>query len=378
MRIVHVINDLGVGGAQHMLLGLLRGWDSPSDRHVVVSLLRGGGLKDQFEALDVPILYADLSPRRFELSKLMKVQSFLRDLRPDVVQTWLYHASLIGSIAGMLAGRRPIIWGIHHSIDARTTLKPSTRRVVGWLARLSALVPAQIICCSESAFETHARNGFSRGRMRVVNNGVNPDAFRPDPSAHDALCRELGIPPDVRLIGMLARYHPMKDHPGFLQAGRMVHEVRPDVHFILAGPGMEDSNRPLREQMLAAGMQHRVHLLGVREDAARVQAALYIATLSSYEGEALPMSLCEAMACGVPCVGTRVGDIEALIGDTGLVVDPRRPEELAGAWRKMLDLPEHDYSDLSMRARERVIRHYHIQGAISSYRQVYQSCTRSA
>jgi len=360
-----------------MLLELLRAWEHHSDRHVVLSLLPRGQLAGEFEALDVSVLYAGLSPKRLELAKLLKIRRILRDLYPDVINTWLYHANLIGSIAGTLAGRTPIVWGIHHSLNERATLKPSTWRLIRWLARLSAIVPAQIIYCSKSALETHARNGFSRRRMRIIPNGVDPVAFRPDASAHGALVRELNIPGDAPLIGMLARYHPAKDHANFLSAAGMLLNGRPDVHFALAGQGMVTSNELLQSQIQTAKVQHRVHLLGVRHDVARILAAMQIVTLSSYEGEALPMSLCEAMACGVPCVGTRVGDVGALLGDAGVIVEPGRPDKLAVGWRQILDLPERHYRQLAARARERVIEHYNIHQAVEAYRQVYRSCAGS-
>jgi len=123
--------------------------------------------------------------------------------------------------------------------------------------------------------------------------------------------------------------------------------------------------------MLVAGVQDNVHLLGIRRDMPRLSAAMSLVTLSSFEGEALPVSLCEAMSCGVPCVATRVGDAAALIGDAGIVVEPRNPQQLADAWYRVLAWPESEYLQLSAKARERGVEDYNLSKTIDAYRQVY-------
>jgi len=371
LRILHIINGLDIGGAQTVLIGLLRHWKDDMDQHMVLSLMPRAEMAEQVEALDIPIKYVDLCPPRVELSKLLKIRRIVRSFHPDVIQTWLYHANLIGGVGSRLAVRAPIVWGIHHSLTTRESMKPSTWLVVRWLARLSAFIPSQTIYCSRSALQTHLESGFSRKKTTVIANGVDPDVFRPDPSAHAAVCHELGLPEGVKLIGMFARYHPMKDHSTLLEAAGFLIRRLPDVHFVLAGQGVDRSNTRLQAQMLVAGVQDNVHLLGIRRDMPRLSAAMSLVTLSSFEGEALPVSLCEAMSCGVPCVATRVGDAAALIGDAGIVVEPRNPQQLADAWYRVLAWPESEYLQLSAKARERGVEDYNLSKTIDAYRQVY-------
>jgi len=266
-----------------------------------------------------------------------------------------------------------LIWGLHHTLDGRQSLKLRTWWVVRALSILSERWPSSIACCSPSARLSHIRHGFSDKRMIVIENGVNTREFAPDPTAAPSVRRELGIGADAKLVGMLARYHAQKDHGTMLLAAEYLHAEDPDVHFLLAGEGVDASNRGLSQQVYDLGLGDCLHLLGARRDAVRLQAALNVATLTSSHGEAMPRSIAESMACGVPCVATAVGDTGSLIADTGIVVDPRDARGLARAWATVLNLPAHEYVELSRRARDRIVEHYNLHSMVDKYRGLYRS-----
>ena len=142
------------------------------------------------------------------------------------------------------------------------------------------------------------------------------------------------------LIGLLARYHPMKDHANFLRAASLLLKDHPQTHFVLSGDGVDHNNEGLREMVSKLSIAERVHLLGERSDMSRIAAALDIAALSSAYGEGFPNVIGETMACAVPCVVTDLGDSAFVVGETGRVVQPRDACALANALSELIEMGE--------------------------------------
>ena len=188
----------------------------------------------------------------------------------------------------------------------------------------------------------HERLGYRPRRWNIIPNGFDIDLFRPGASGYADSRRSLGLPDDVPLIGLVARLHPMKDHANFIAAAAHLHKLRPEVHFVLVGKGLDTANRNLLNQLGPLGLADHFHLLGERDDIAAITPTLDVATSASAYGEGFPNAIGEAMACGVPCVVTDVGDSAYLVGETGEVVPPRAPAALAGAWHKILSLSDAD------------------------------------
>jgi len=372
MKILHIINTLAIGGAQSVLLQLIENWGESRDPQMVISLRKREQLSAWIEALGIPLAHIDLSPGKFDPVKFANLVRIIKDYRPDVIQTWLYHADLLGSPPSRLANRTPVIWGIHHTMTDRHSVKFSTWFVVKVLSFFSKVLPAHIICCSHSAFQTHVDFGYDVTKMSTVVNGVNTDHFRLDPTARVSVKNELELAQKTRLIGMFARFHPQKDHVTFIRAAEMLLLEKSDVCFVLAGEGVDTANEYLRTEINRRGMQDHFRLLGSRQDMPRLYSSMDIVTLSSAFGEALPMTLCEAMACGTPCVATNIGDTASLIEQTGRVVAPKNPGALASAWKDVLDLSAMDYNQLCFQAKQKVFASYNLPDMLSSYKRIYR------
>jgi glycosyltransferase involved in cell wall biosynthesis len=371
MRILHIVNNLATGGAQSVLLQLLSSWSESGDEAHVVALASANRVAAGAAGLGVPMESLDLRKDRLEPAKFLRLVRTIRRYQPDVVQTWLYHSDLLGGLAATLAGRIPVVWGIHHTTDGPASVQPGTWRVVQILARLSGSIPARIVCCSESARRTHAALGYCPGKLAVIHNGVDTQRFHPDPSHRSAVRAELGLPADAKLVGMFARYHPQKDHETLMRGAARLFEHTPHVHFVLAGEGIGFESGALQRLLSTAGVAANFHLLGNRDDMPRLHAAMDIVTLTSAYGEALPLTLAEAMSCGVPCVATDVGDTSWLIGEAGAVVPPRQPAALAKAWQAFLKLPPEAYNRFAQKARERALTHMDPADMVHQYRSLY-------
>lgn len=372
MKVLHVIVGLGTGGAEMMLYRLLERMERPRYESVVIGLLGPGPVGARIEGLGIPVHALGMRRGFFDPTVIWTLTRLIRRERPDVVQTWMYHANLAGGVAARLSGVSDVVWGIHNA-----TLDGSEgRRTMVWTAKAGApfsrWVPRRIVCCAESARLVHAAHGYDVGRMVVIPNGFDLDAFKPDPSAPESLREELGLPSDTPLIGLVARFDPQKDHRTFIDAAATLGRRMPTVHFVLCGDGVTDANPELAGWIAAAGLSDRVHLLGRRTDAPRIHGAVDISSMSSAFGEAFPLVIGEAMACGVPCVVTDIGDSALIVGETGRVVRPRDPDALARAWQELLELPAAERARLGGEARRRIAERFEISHVVSRYSEIYE------
>jgi glycosyltransferase involved in cell wall biosynthesis len=282
----------------------------------------------------------------------------------------MYHADLLGLVAGKLAGVPSVIWGIHSANETLSGWRPLTRWVVRTCALLSRY-PETILSVSESGKRAHAAMGYDTSRMVVVHNGYDLEVFKPAPEARAAVRRELGLSSDTLLVGLIARFHPAKDFRNFFKAASILLERHTGVHFLMAGTGVSTSNPELSRPIHELGLTGHLHLLGRRDDIPIVDASLDIGCISSAT-EAFPNSVAEAMACGVPCVVTDVGDAALIVGDTGRVVPPRNPEALARGLGDMMDLGPEGRKLLGERARQRVAEKFSLVKMIDAYEALYR------
>jgi glycosyltransferase involved in cell wall biosynthesis len=370
-RIVHVITGLPIGGSQTMLAKLVSRMDPKAWSPIVISLRDKGEVGERLEAAGIPVRALEMRESPSDLGAVARLARWLRELRPAIVQTWLYHADLFGGFAAGWAGGFPVIWNIRQSAVDPRIHRFTTIWIARLCARLSRRLPKRIVCCSETARRAHADFGYDASRMVVIPNGFDIDAFQPDPAARDSVRREFHLAPDTLLIGLVARFHPAKDHENFVEAARRLGGPRPGVHFLLCGEGVDERNEALRGWLDRSGIRNRFHLLGPRADIARVLASLDIASLSSAD-EGFPNVIGEAMACGVPCVATDVGECADIVGNTGRLVPRRDPAALAAAWQELIDAGTLERSRLAADARRRVERYFTLPSVVERYQSLYE------
>lgn len=369
IRIVHVSSGLGAGGAETMLYRLLQATDRDRFEPAVVSLGDRGVIGPRIEELGVPVHALGMRRGRFGLDGLWSLSRLLRRLDVQVVQTWMYHADLIGGLAARLAGGVPVCWGVHHTILEPGQSRASTRFVARACRWTSRTLPRRIVCCSEASLRTHREAGYPEDRMIVIQNGFDLEMFAPDATKRAEVRAELDIPPQAPVIGLVARFEPPKDHRNFVTAAGILAQSLPDAVFVLCGIGVDDRNRQLAGWIAEEGLEGSFRLLGRRSDVPRILAALDVSGTSSL-GEAFPLVVGEAMACGVPCVVTDVGDSAAIVGPTGRVVAPRDPAALAAAWGDLLTMDPARRRELGAAARRRILDNYEISSVARRYEQV--------
>lgn len=371
MRIAFVITSLGTGGAETMLFKLLERLDRGRFCPVVISLTTQGDFGPRLEDLGVPVHTIGMHSGVPSPFGVLRLAGILSTVKPALVQTWMYHADLLGGLASRLARVGPVVWGVRHSDLSRDHNKWSTLAVVWLCARLSSTLPARIVSCSERARQIHVAAHYTADKFTVIPNGFEIDRFVPSSEARASVRDELALHADTPLVGHIGRFHPQKNHPGLIEAFKTVRQQRPDVHFLLAGTGVERANRSFWQRVADAGLEGCCHALGRRDDVPRLMASLDVLASSSH-GEGFPNVLGEAMACEVPCVVTDVGDCAELVGDTGLVVPPGDMRGLAKQVLKVLQLPPAQRDGLGRSARERVTANYEIGDVVRRYEQFYR------
>jgi len=295
------------------------------------------------------------------------------------VAVWPWHAVLAARLALALSGRRGstrLVWGVRCSdMDMRRYAR-SARYVVKPLAFLSSKTEL-VTYNSQAGRVAHERMGYRPPKYRVVPNGFDVDHFRPRPEERSAVRAEMGLGDEHFVVGMCARVDPMKDHESFVKAAVVFAATAPEARFVLVGAGTDRPGSRLERMVVASGLAERFVRLGQRRDIGRIHAALDLATLSSAFGEGFSNALAEAMACGVPCVATDVGDSASIIGDTGLVVPPRDAEALAAAWDRLRREGRIRRAELGTAARRRVASRYGLAAMIKTHRALYGELVRS-
>ena len=230
---------------------------------------------------------------------------------------------------------------------------------------------------SSKSVAQHSAIGYETESTVVIPNGFDTDLFAPSEEARYDIRAELGVSHDTFLIGLIGRYHPLKDHTTFLSAAALLLKDYPDSQFVLAGKRVDWNNEALRAQVQDLGMVERVHLLGERLDMPQLTAALDVATSSSYE-EGFPNVIGEAMACGVPCAVTEVSDLPWIVGDCGRVVPPRNPQALAKAWKDLIEIGRQGRAALGLAARSRVAELFSLSSVVEQYEALYESAVAEA
>lgn len=376
MKVLHCITGLNTGGAETMLCKLVSRLPGLGVECRVVSLLPEGPLAALLRSQGVKVDSLEMRRGVPSVSSVIRLVSILREWQPDLLQTWLYHADLLGLIAAKLAGSIPVVWSIRCSYMDLTQYSRTTSLVLKACSWLSSL-PHAVLANSEEARRFHRELGYTPRQFEVIPNGFDTEVFRPSTHARSSLRSELGISEETPLIGLVARFDPMKDHATFFMAARHVLRSHPSARFVLCGDNVSWGNNAITALVYKNGLADAVFLLGRRDDVPMVTAGLDVAVCCS-RGESFPNVVGEAMACGVPCVVTDVGDSARVVNEAGLVVPPEDGEALGEALNSLLMQDVIERGHLGEKGRQRVLARYSLEAVAARYLDLYSGIRRQA
>lgn len=361
MNILHIITDLANGGAEATLYKLLSNRPPAGTRHHVVSLRGLGKYGPMLLENGVDVHTIKIGQENNIFIGLYSLYKIVKNINPDLVQTWLYHADLIGGLVSRVAGVKKVYWGVRHSNLSVGKLKFRTILIAKLGALLSWFLPYKIISCSSDAVISHIKFGYNKNKFIVINNGYDFSVFYPEFSNVNKVKDEFCIPLDIPLIGMVARFDMQKDHYNLLMS--LSYILNKNIKFlcVLVGDGMTVENNKLMRWINELSLSDHVRLLGVYNDIPSIMNMLDIHVLSSL-GEAFPNVVAEAMACATPCIATDVGDSKYIIGNTGWIVPAEDPVLLSDSLFNALNEMNNSYSweDRKVKSRNRIIENYSI------------------
>lgn len=372
--ILHIISGLDNGGAEAVLYRL-----SCFDRQnvqIVVSLTDTGKYGELLTNAGITVHCLDMPKSSLSFNSLYKLWRLIYEIKPDVVQTWMYHADLIGGLITRMAGIRSVCWGIHHTDVHPVKTKRMTRWVVWLCSQLSRWLPARIVCCAHKSLQVHEELGYPANKCVVVTNGYDLSRFRPNLTERLDLRSNFGIADSMPVFGMVARFDSQKDHANLIKALSILKKEKIDFRFVLVGSGSTTDNLELSSLIIEYDLDDRALLLGERNDIPALMNVFDINILSSAYGEAFPNVLAEAMACGTPCVATDVGDASVIVADTGWIVPIQNEQVLADALAECIQMmsDQSEWVDRQLRCRNRIVDNFSIEKTVHGYQQVWQEC----
>lgn len=372
VKLLHVITDLDVGGAERSIYGLLSGGLAARMDCHVVSMTDEGSFGPKIAALGVPVHSLGMRVGRPSFKSMTKLRRVVQAIRPDIIQGWMYHGNLAAWAACMFSPSRPALaWNIRHSLHELAREKFRSQLSIRGNGLLSKR-PDVIIYNSCLSRTQHERFGLQGSRSCVIPNGFDTSLWRPEATARDRMRAALKIGEDERVVGMVSRYHPMKDITSFLRAILPIMQADAKLHCIIAGREICLDNPALTEDLVRLP-QDRVHLLGQRDDLPEILPAFDILCLSSAWGEGFPNVIGEAMACGVPCVATDIGDTRLVLGGIGRIVSPSDPQAFSAALAGMLALPPPALRALGEQARDRIVERFSLTQTVEAYSVLYRN-----
>ncbi|WP_031241997.1 glycosyltransferase family 4 protein [Advenella kashmirensis] len=372
LHVVHVISGLGQGGAEAVLNRLLLA-PAHGVRHTLVSFTDDGLYGASLRAAGISVITLGMAPGKITPANFVALRRELIALKPDVVQTWMYHADAIAGLAARTAGLRHIAWGIRNSGENLKSSSKSAWLLARFCGLVSRWLPQTIVCCAEGARARHVQWGYDADKMVVIQNGYDLTRWQRNLQARTRLRQAWQLAPDTRVIGFVARWNPLKDHRTLIQALARCKANGLDLRCVLIGKGLDADNAELMRLLREADVVDQVILLGMRDDVPDIMSALDVHVLSSL-AEGFPNVVAEAMACGVPGVVTDVGDAVVIVGDTGWVVPPQEPAMLAeGIGKAFAALDSEGSQVIAERVRERVLQEFSLPKMVQRYEHTWRA-----
>ena len=370
-RIVHLIVGLGDGGAEGILYKLIA--SDKTNKHIVVSLTSFGKYGKYFTEINIPVYALGFKKFSLNIIRIFRLLKIIKKCKPKILQSWMYHADLLSFLIKITNPGIKIIWNIRN-----TTYRFAdsiSRFIISRLCSiLSYLVPDIIISCGIEPMNQHISIGYDKKKMKVIYNGVDVNRFKMQTSI--GKFKSLDFPALTNenrpLLGMVARYDKQKGHSVLLKSLYLLKSKGTDFCCVLVGLNIDYNNKDLVSMIDHYGLSSNIFLLGQRTDLEIIYNFLDIFVLSSINGEGFPNVLIEAMACGIPCVATDVGESRFIIEKTGWVVSPADPKILSESLENAIsEIKLPSWSERKSKCNNHIIKNYSLENMHNNFLKVW-------
>lgn len=372
-KILHLVTGLNTGGAEMMLYKLLSNMDKAEYENIVVSMLDKGTLGDDIEKIGVKVYTLNMKRGIPSIRSVIQLCRIIKRERPHIVQTWLYHADLLGLLAAKICRVKSLIWNIRCSNMDLCRYSMLTKIVLKLLVLFSGK-PDAVIVNSTAGRMIHQKAGYKPKEWVEIYNGFEIENFKPiDQQSREIFRNALEVQEDTLLIGMVARYDPMKGHLIFIEAANdLVNHLKvQNLKFLLVGRNVTWKNQEIVDCLDKYKLRDHFLLLGERRDTPSILANLHLYVSASLFGEGFPNVVGEAMCCGTPCVVTDVGDSARVVDQYGRVVRPNDAEGLAYAIKELVEMDYAKRCELGFNARRHIVQNYDIKKIAKDYESLY-------
>jgi len=354
MKVLILVRKLDTGGAERQTAQLAQALAANGAAVVVVTFYPEGPFYRDLMERGVRLISLDKRGRWEVVRFMWRLHRTIARENPDLIYSILDVPNVLSALLRFIRPRTVLVWSLLITdMPARNygRLASLFHRLELWLSG----VPDVIISNSFSGRTDAVRRGFPAARTIVMQNGIDTDQFCIDRAGSDTLRAAWGLADGEPLVGVVARVDPMKGHDVFFEAASRILRTNPAARFVIVGEGDPEYMRVLKRLADRLGLAEAITWAGAHEDMRQVYNALDVLCMPSIYGEGMPNSVGEAMACGIPCIVTDVGDAASMVGELGTVVAAGDAEELAGACRAILALSEDERAALGAALRERVI-----------------------
>jgi len=362
LKVLQLIEGLNLGGAETKLMELVAHMDRDRFETVACSLGMGDRIREEFEKLNVEFITMPRQ-RRIDLGLIFKVAKLIRDRQIDVVMTTLFYADVLGALAGKFSKPKAVFsW---ETISAPEWLL--AHRLLAY--RFAMRYCDRVISVSHATAKWLVeKRGVPAKKVVVIPYGVNLNLY--SAGENPGLRKKLGIQPEARVVGVVARLHPQKGHRYLIEAAQSIVARHPKAKFVIVGDG---ELRPVLEKMVRErGLADSFMFLGFRKDVKDLMRMFDVFCLPSlYEG--LPNVVLEAMATAKPVVATAVdGTPEVMVNhETGYLVPPAEPQALAEKISSLVEDPGRA-REFGKKGEQRVKAEFSLEKQVEGFQNLYE------
>lgn len=319
-KVLFVTPSLRRAGAEKMLISLAIKLKSAGYEIYVFSFERGP-YEAELRAFGIETMIVEVKKWRDYFHVIKEIQQYIRKVRPDILQTWMYKADFIGGIAGHFEGHKRIFWNIRHGEPSLLRDKLSTKCLIFLCGLLSWIIPFKIVSCCKNSKKHHAKFGYKLSKFVYAPNHISSLQFYPEPKSGNNFRKEMGLSKNDFLIGVLGREHPQKAHERIAKIFQQKLYRYENIWLVIAGEGVEKSKK-----LLGLKNKHkdqRLILLPHQEDTRKFYNSLDLFLVPSRFGEGFPNVLLEAIQCEIPVLTTDVGDSAEIVAEKDSIADKR-------------------------------------------------------
>lgn len=351
MKVLFLARQLNIGGAERQLVTLANELAGRGHEIVIASYYPGGALSKMIDPKRIRVISYEKKSRWDLFTLFFKTLKIVRDEQPTVLHGWMHTQNVVATAARVLNPKVKMVWCVRAS-NLETVLDWAEKLTIWLQARLARFADC-IIVNSMAGLQYAVQSGLPREKMLFIPNGIDTNLFYPNDEEGKHIRAQWAIEDGAKIVGNVARFDPIKNHPMFLKAAALVAAQRSDVHFVCVGHGKDSYLQELKQISRTLGIEKRVHWIQADSDVRAIYNAVDVFCASSLS-EGFPNVIGEAMACGRQCVVTDVGDSALVVGETGVVVPSDNAEALAAGLLDRLKIEQ----TLNLRARQRILENF--------------------